>query len=212
MPSCSVKKVVLRSTWKYFLDRFIIDDECISTNASDSGPKYLGGVSASRKINYRGQCPYERHGWVLEASRFVAILVLAVEAIWTSPKQQKMDVVKIRSVLAYLTNEHDHNLLTASTYVGTLTSSRIGCPGALLAPLLAPSCPRYPSHANKDSMKGIGNEMMVLWRKSIKITRPTSSSGVQSLPQRSALSAKRSLICFPQSWIPTGSLGHSIGP
>ena len=27
MSSCSVKKVVLRSTWKYFLDRFIIDDE-----------------------------------------------------------------------------------------------------------------------------------------------------------------------------------------
>jgi hypothetical protein len=162
MPSCSVKKVVLRSTWKYFLDRFIIDDECISTNASDSGLKYLGGVSASRKITYRGQYLCERHGWVLQASRFVAILVLAVEAIWTSSKQQKMDVVKIRSVLAYLTNEHDHNLLTASAYVGTLTSSRIGCPGALLALLFAPSCPRYPSHLNKDSIKGIGNEMMVL--------------------------------------------------
>ena len=92
----------------------------------------------------------------------MAILVLAVEAIWTSSKQQKIDVVKIRSVLAYMANEFSHNLLTASTYVGTLTSSRIGCPGALLALLFAPSCPRHPSHANKDSIKGIGNEGMVL--------------------------------------------------
>jgi hypothetical protein len=212
MPSCSVKKVVLRSTLNFFLDRFIIDDECISTNASDSGLEYMGGVSASRKIIFRGQYLYERHGWLLGASRSLAILVLAVEAIWTSSKQQKIDVVKIRSVLADLTNEHAHNLLTASTYVGTLTSSPIGCPGALLALLLAPSCPRYPSHANKDSIKGIGNEMMVLWRKSIKITRPTSSSGVQSLSQLPAVLAKRSLILSPQSWIPTGSLGHSIGP
>jgi hypothetical protein len=157
MPSCSVKKVVLRSTLKYFLDRFIIDDECISSNASDSGLKYLGGVSASRTIIYRGKYLYESHGWVLQSSRFVAILVLAVEAIWTSSKQQKIDVAKIRSVSTYSTNEHAHNLLTASTYVGTLTSSCIGCPGALLALLLAPSCPRYPSHLNKDSIKSIGN-------------------------------------------------------
>jgi hypothetical protein len=115
MPSYSVKKVVLRSTLKYFLDRFIVDDECMSTNVSDSGLKYLGRVSASKQIIYRGQYLYERHGWVLEASRFVAILVLAVEAIWTSSKQQKIDVVKIRSVLAYLTNEHADNLFTAST-------------------------------------------------------------------------------------------------
>ena len=115
MPSCSVKKVVLRSTLKYFLDRFIIDYECISKDASESGLKYLGRVSAQRKIIYRGQYLYERHGWVLEASRFVAILVLAVKAIWTSSKQQKIDVVKIRSVLAYLTNEHADNLFTAST-------------------------------------------------------------------------------------------------
>jgi hypothetical protein len=101
MPSYSVKKVVLRSMLNFFLDRFIIDDECISTNASGSGLEYMGGVSASRKIIYRGQYLCERHGWVLGASRFLAILVLAVEAIWTSPKQQKMDVVKIRSVLEY---------------------------------------------------------------------------------------------------------------
>jgi hypothetical protein len=162
MSSYSVEKVVLRSTLKYFLDRFIIDDECMSTNASDSGLKYLGRVSASRKIIRRGQYLYKRHGWVPEASRFVAILVLAVKAIWTSSKQQKIDVVKIRSVLACLTNKFSHNLLTASTYVGTLTSSRIGCPGALLAILIAPSCPRYPSHSNKDSIKGIGNEGMVV--------------------------------------------------
>jgi hypothetical protein len=152
-----VKKIVLRSTLKYFLDRFIIEDECISSNASDSGLKYLVGASASRKIIYCGKYLCKRHGWVLEASRFEAILVLAVEAIWTSSKQQKIDVVKIEKVLTYLTNEHAHNLLTASTYVGSLTSSRIGCPGALLALLLAPSCPRYPSHLNKDSIKGIGN-------------------------------------------------------
>ena len=103
--------------------------------------------------------------------------------------------------------EHAHNLFTANTYVGTLTSSRIGCPGALLALLVAPSCPRYPSHLNEDSIKGIGNEMMVFWWKSIKITRPTSSFKVQSLPQLTAVSAKRSLIWFPQSWISTG---HSV--
>jgi hypothetical protein len=194
MPSYSVKKVVLRSTLKYFLDRFIVDDECMSTNVSDSGLKYFGGVSASRTIIYHGKYLCKSHGWVLQASRFVAILVLAVEAIWTSSKQQKIDVVKMRSVLTYSTNEHAHNLFTANTYVGTLTSSRIGCPGALLALLVAPSCPRYPSHLNEDSIKGIGNEMMVFWWKSIRITRLTSSSEVQSLPQRSALSANRSLI------------------
>ena len=48
MPSYSVKKVVPRSTLKYFLDRFIVDDECMSTNVSDSGLKFLERVSASR--------------------------------------------------------------------------------------------------------------------------------------------------------------------